>query len=50
MFLSSSSVLTWLVGLVLQYHNPATLNIATGTEESVPVKGWLFNEATFVSP
>jgi hypothetical protein len=36
--------------MILQFHNEATLNVTTGDEESIPVKGWLFNEATFVSP
>ncbi|KAH8086833.1 oxidative stress survival, Svf1-like protein [Filobasidium floriforme] len=35
---------------IFQFHNEATLNVTTGDEESIPVKGWLFNEATFVSP
>ena len=31
-----------------QYHNPTTLEVDTG-DEVVQVKGWLFNEASFVS-
>ncbi|WVQ80796.1 hypothetical protein IAT38_002901 [Cryptococcus sp. DSM 104549] len=33
---------------IYQYHNPATLEVTTG-EETVPVKGWLYTEASFVS-
>lgn len=35
---------------IFQYHNDVTLNIALGQEEITPIKGWLFNEASFVSP
>jgi hypothetical protein len=31
-----------------QYLNPATLDVEVDGE-TVPVKGWLFNEASFVS-
>ncbi|WVO16105.1 hypothetical protein L204_103772 [Cryptococcus depauperatus] len=33
---------------IYQYHNPATLQV-TLDEEVIPVKGWIFNEASFVS-
>jgi hypothetical protein len=31
-----------------QYLNPATLDVSLD-DEVIPVKGWLFSEATFVS-
>ncbi|OCF38717.1 survival factor 1 [Kwoniella heveanensis CBS 569] len=33
---------------IYQYHNPATLELSIDGE-TIPVKGWLFNEASFVS-
>lgn len=33
---------------IFQYHNPATLQIDLG-DKNVPVKGWLYTEASFIS-
>ncbi|ODO09873.1 hypothetical protein I350_02095 [Cryptococcus amylolentus CBS 6273] len=33
---------------IYQYHNPTTLEVTRG-EETVSVKGWIFNEASFVN-
>ena len=33
---------------IFQYHNPATLQVNLG-DKNVPVKGWLYTEASFVS-
>lgn len=35
--------------IFFQYHNPATLEVNLD-EEVIPVKGFVFNEATFISP
>jgi hypothetical protein len=34
---------------IFQYHNKATLNIETDGK-TTPVEGWMFNEASFISP
>lgn len=35
---------------IFQYLNRATLNVTLPDGDKVPVKGWMFNEATFISP
>ncbi|KAK4687327.1 hypothetical protein P7C73_g2785, partial [Tremellales sp. Uapishka_1] len=42
------TAVTGLKPYIYQYHNEATLEVQLG-EEVVPVQGWLFNEASFVS-
>lgn len=35
---------------IFQYHNLVTLNVTLADGTAVPVSGWMFNEASFISP
>ncbi|RSH79877.1 putative cell survival pathways protein [Apiotrichum porosum] len=42
------SAVTGAKPFIFQYHNPSTLNVEI-EGKAIPVKGWMFNEASFVS-
>jgi len=44
------SAVTGIAPYIFQYHNAAELRVTLPNEEPVVVQGWLFNEATFISP